>query len=94
MPIETPVFWTDATSVLQYTGNESKRFYTFVANRVAKIQSTTEVLQWRYVDSALNPADDGSRGVKAEELTKSRRWLVSPEFLWKTEDSWQPFRLC
>ena len=31
------VFWTDSTAVLQYIKNEDKRFYTFVANRLAVI---------------------------------------------------------
>ena len=88
LPIEKTVYWTDSTSVLQYIRNESKRFHTFVANRVVKIQSASKVLQWRYVDTTSNPADDGSRGMRAREMTRGHRWLNGPDFLWKKEDCW------
>jgi len=35
--VDESVFWTDSTCVLGYLRNESKRFDTFVANRVATI---------------------------------------------------------
>ena len=38
-------YWTDSTSVLQYLQNESRRFHTFIANRVAKIQGATKPSQ-------------------------------------------------
>ena len=80
------IFWTDSTSVLQYIRNESKRFKTFVANRVAKIHDASDVSQWRYVDSKYNPSDDGSRGMKAQELLKNQRWFKGPECLWRDDD--------
>ena len=52
------IIWTDSTSVLQYIRNESKRFKTFVTNRVAKIHDASDVSQWRYVDSKSNPSDE------------------------------------
>lgn len=36
VPIRTMTYWTDSTSVFLYIGNLSRRFKTFVANRVAK----------------------------------------------------------
>jgi hypothetical protein len=35
--IHCVMFWTDSMVVLQYINNESKRFQTFVANRLAVI---------------------------------------------------------
>ena len=32
------VYWTDSTAVLQMIFNTNKRFPTFVANRIAKIE--------------------------------------------------------
>lgn len=37
LPLTKSVFWTDSTSVLKYIRNETKRFKTFVANRVSTI---------------------------------------------------------
>ena len=31
------VFWTDSQTTLQYIKNESKRFHTYVANRIADV---------------------------------------------------------
>ena len=86
--VDESVFWTDSTCVLGYLRNESKRFHTFVANRVATIQEVAAASQWRYVDSSQNPADDASRGLSAEALINYSRWLRGPDFLWRPESSW------
>jgi hypothetical protein len=56
------VFWVDSQIVLAYINSPSRRFRTFVANRVAAIQTHTEPSQWRYIRSSDNPADLLSRG--------------------------------
>ena len=86
--VDESVFWTDSTCVLGYLRNESKRFHTFVANRVATIQEVAAASQWRHVDSSQNPADDASRGLSAEALLNNSRWLRGPDFLWRPESSW------
>lgn len=80
--IENIVFWTDSTTVLRYIRNDKTRFHTFVANRLSIIHDGSHVDQWRYVDSALNPADDATRG------NQSERWLRGPEFLYQEEGKW------
>ncbi|XP_033105089.1 uncharacterized protein LOC117107502 [Anneissia japonica] len=40
----------------------------------------------RYTKS--NPADEGSRGIHACEITEDCRWLRGPEFLWKADTEW------
>lgn len=72
LPLKKSCFWTDSTSVLKHIKNEDRRFQTFVANRVSIIRDNSEVAQWRYLPTSLNPADDASRGVKAENLVKQR----------------------
>ena len=37
--IDSVHYWTDSTSVLQFINNESKRFHTFVSNRLQKIHN-------------------------------------------------------
>ena len=86
--VDESVFWTDSTCVLGYLRNESRRFHTFVANRVATIQEVAPASQWRHVDSSQNPADDASRGLPAEALLNNSRWLRGPDFLWRPESSW------
>ncbi|XP_030844258.1 uncharacterized protein LOC105444708 [Strongylocentrotus purpuratus] len=85
IPIDRVTYWTDSTSVLLYISNESRRFRTFVANRVAKIHKISDKRQWRHVDTLRNSADDGSRGIPARSLD---RWLTGPEFLLQEKEVW------
>ena len=80
-------FWADSKVILGYIANESKRFHVYVANRVQEIQEKSSPKQWRYVETELNPADDASRGLHARDIQKSK-WILGPEFLWKSEDQW------
>ena len=73
---------------LGYIHNESRRFHTFVANRVTNIRDRTEKTQWRYVQSSENPADLASRGVSPKDEEKIRTWFHGPEFLWQPEADW------
>ncbi|XP_023819257.1 uncharacterized protein LOC111948793 [Oryzias latipes] len=88
IPVDQTFFWTDSTIVLHYINNQERRFATFVANRIAKIQERTERHQWKYVDTASNPADDVSRGMSASDILSSERWVSGPSFLQGSEEDW------
>jgi len=89
LPVQRVVYWTDSMVVLRYILNQTKRFNTFVANRLQVIHDASSPLQWRYVPSESNPADLASRGIKKEQREKSlETWLNGPDFLWKSEDEW------
>ncbi|XP_077967673.1 uncharacterized protein LOC144421940 [Styela clava] len=81
------MFWTDSTSVLLSINNTSRRFPTFVANRLAKIEDGSNALQWRYVPTDLNPADNASRRLSVHSLM-DERWLNGPSFLQEQEEHW------
>ncbi|XP_070547950.1 uncharacterized protein [Ptychodera flava] len=78
-------FWVDSKVVLGYINNESKRFHTYVANRVQQIRELTVPDQWRYVSTDVNPSDDASRGITARKLVEDSRWLTGPHFLWDSD---------
>ena len=82
------VFWTDSMTVLYYIANRTSRYSTFVSNRLATIQESTEPRQWKYVRSEFNPADYASRGLKLGDV-RFGRWLNGPEFLYQEEG--EPF---
>ncbi len=86
--LDDVIYWTDSTVVLQYIKDTRKRFHTFVANRVATILDQTSPSQWCYTDTRNNPADDASRGLKADQLLSSSRCIKGPAFLWKPRDCW------
>lgn len=75
------IFWTDSTTVLKYIENETLRFKTFVANRIATIRETTTPQQWRYVSTSVNPADCASRGLMPTKFMRNQSWFHGPAFL-------------
>lgn len=76
--IHSVTFWTDSMIVLRYIFNETRRFVSFVANRVAGIREGSRPSQWRHVRSESNPADYASRGIKAFETEKLEMWKHGP----------------
>ena len=88
MELRPSQFWTDSTIVLWYVNHTEKRFQTYVANRVAKILSHTKATQWRHVPTELNPGDDASRGLAADELLTDDRWKHGPGFLKEDSHRW------
>ena len=81
-------FWTDSTCVLGYLNNHSKRYQTYVANRVSAILEVSEPSQWLFVDSKSNPADIASRGSSPDALSESELWWKGPDFLSQDESDW------
>jgi hypothetical protein len=87
LPIDQSHFWSDSMIVLQYISSETKRFHTFVANRISLIRDISSPGQWHHVRTHLNPADDASRGLPAGDLN-SPRWLFGPDFLREEQTAW------
>ena len=88
IPISQSTFWSDSTCVLQYIRNKSKRFHTFVANRLSVIHENSAPHQWRHVSSEHNPVDEVSRGLIVGEMSGSSKWLSGPEVLKKRVQFW------
>ncbi|XP_042236996.1 uncharacterized protein LOC121876124 [Homarus americanus] len=88
MTIHESYFWTDSMLVLQYIANSSRRFQTFVANRIAVIQELLRTDQWRHVGTSLNPADDATMGLPVLDLVAGSRWIRGPDFLLSVEERW------
>ncbi|KAK3747005.1 hypothetical protein QZH41_011961, partial [Actinostola sp. cb2023] len=88
LPISKTVFWTDSMITLFCIANDTKRFLTYVGNRINEIRELTDKEQWRHCPGKLNPADDCSRGLNAQQFLESERWLKGPNFLWGPEKEW------
>ncbi|GFR11351.1 pro-Pol polyprotein, partial [Trichonephila clavata] len=82
-PISQAQFYTDSTIVLSWIGSHASRWKTFVANRVAKIQTLSSATQWHHISGSANPADLATRGVSSSTLLTSI-WLCGPKFLHET----------
>ena len=88
VPISDTFFWTDSTTVLRYVENETKRYQTFVANRITYIRERSTPSQWKYVESKKNTADCASRGLTVDSFLSTDSWIKGPDFIWSPEYSW------
>ena len=66
--------YTDSKDVLCWIRNETMRLSRFIAHRLVKIEEKLPKMIWHYVPSAQNPADIGSRGMKAATLADAELW--------------------
>ncbi len=80
-PNATIFCWSDSTIALRWISSHSRKWKTFVANRVSAIQSIVPPEHWHHVRSADNPADLPSRGIQLSELKTSNLWWHGPSFL-------------
>ena len=76
--------------MLSWINAQSCSFKTFVANRIATIQTLTLPDQWRHVRSRDNPADILSRGLSATQLPACQLWFHGPLFLHGNQELWPP----
>jgi hypothetical protein len=70
--------WTDSTIVLSRISSLAMRWNTLMANRVAHIQETTNMSDWKHVSTLENPADLILRGV-TQEMVNLHLWLQNQQ---------------
>ena len=83
------IFWVDSSTVLSWIRTPPRQFKPFVSARVAEIQETVGVDDFRYIRSKSNPADTLTRGTDPSRLTD---WLEGPSFLQLPEVKWPNFQ--
>ena len=75
-------------TTLQYTSNETRRFKSFVSNRIGGIRDHSKSTEWRYVPTHLNPAADLTRGLRVAEITLNHRYLAGRSFIRQSNSTW------
>ena len=86
--IENSFFWSDSMAVLKSIANSKKKFPVYVANRLAEFERNSQLANWRFVPTKLNPADEVSRGLSVNKFVKKSMWLSGPEFLRNCSEEW------
>ena len=86
IPLLKSTFWSDSQIVLAYIRSETRRFKTFVANRVVKIRSQSSPDQWYHISGGNNPADILSRGCSPTDIPEM--WFTGPGFLSTHKSDW------
>ncbi|GFV06425.1 integrase catalytic domain-containing protein [Trichonephila clavipes] len=75
------ILHTESTIAIAWINTPANQLKTFVGNRVSKIQTLTENLEWKHIPSAQNPSDIISRGVNPEKLSSLTLWWNGPQHL-------------
>ncbi|XP_018373217.1 PREDICTED: uncharacterized protein LOC108767715 [Trachymyrmex cornetzi] len=75
-------------SVLAWIKSDSRKWQTFVANRVSEIHDNSSLSEWHYVKSQENPADLVSRGRTSEQLIQEKLWWKGPDWLKINSKAW------
>ena len=86
--IDKAHFWSDSTITLHWINTPSHTLNTFVANRVAEIQTLTDPCDWKHVPTFENPADLISRGQTPHEFLENKFWQYGPQWLCQRETTW------
>ena len=91
--IENLFMWTDSSAVMKQINDRTTPHAAFVSNRLSKVHKNTSKEQWRFIDSELNPADMCSRGIRAHEKDKWKRYLEGPQFLQLPRNEWPKMKI-
>ena len=86
--------WTDSQVTLAWIRDIPRKWKTFVANRVAKIQSIIPSENWKLVPTEDNLADCVSRGISAEKILNRQFCWKGPIWLRQDEQFWPSFIGC
>lgn len=81
-------YWSDATIVLSWIRGDINRWPIFVANRIQKIRSLSQIDQWHHIKTDENPADCLSRGMNPSQLASHSLYWHGPTWLKENESHW------
>ena len=79
--------WSDPKTVLQWLNAFYKKQQIFVANHIGENLENTKLSDWNHIPGAQNPADLGTRWLKANKIASSV-WLNGPTQLRENGAQW------
>ena len=80
--------WSVSTITLHWINTQPHTLKTFVAHRVAEIQTHTQISNWRHVPTCDNPDDLISRGQMPQNFLNTNLWKDGPKWLSQDERTW------
>ncbi|XP_062585397.1 uncharacterized protein LOC134247072 [Saccostrea cucullata] len=81
IPLECMCYNSDSRVVLGYVSNRTRRFYSYVSNRVDRILKISSADQWNYISTDRNPADSCTRSISYNTDIMQLPWIVGPQWL-------------
>lgn len=85
--IDKTIIWCDSRTVLSWLTSDLRKYNQFVTFRVAEILDSPVNIEWRWIPSEENVADDATKS-KIVNLDMSTRWFTGPEFLRDPDSDW------
>lgn len=82
--VQNVLCYSDSQVALYWIHSTDKLVDSYVKNRVCKIQEISKLfnIEWRFVRSEDNPADQASRGLKPEKFMQNNElWWHGPPFI-------------
>ncbi|CAG9127517.1 unnamed protein product [Plutella xylostella] len=79
--------WTDSMTVLHWIRSDARNFKPFVAHRLGEILENTIPVNWRWLPTKVNVADDATRA-KTINFNETHRWFTGPQFFLNAETNW------
>lgn len=73
--------WSDSKIVLDWIHVDPRRYKSFIASRISKINQLIDKNAWSHVRPEDNAADCASRGLSPSELSAHPLWWHGPKFL-------------
>ncbi|XP_062538071.1 uncharacterized protein LOC134206385 [Armigeres subalbatus] len=80
--------WSDSQTVLGWLRADHRRYQQYVACRVGELLTTTDVAEWQWVPTKVNPADAATKWGKNPCPAITDNWFKGPEFLRFPEENW------
>ena len=82
------VYVLDSEIALHWLASKTKQLKPYVRNRVIEILRFNTTDQWYHIESALNPADLGTRkGAVAADIDGHSRWSIGEEWMYSSWDN-------
>ncbi|XP_037051788.1 uncharacterized protein LOC119085478 [Bradysia coprophila] len=88
LQIDKIIIWCDSRTVLAWINSDLRRYSQFVAFRVAEILDSSHKIDWRWIPSNENVADEATKSKKSLDLDMSSRWFQGPDFLRDQDSNW------
>ncbi len=86
VPIERKVIFSDSKVALHWL-KSTRTLPVFVTNRVKELRSHNDIT-FRYVESAMNSSDYGTKGKSVSELKNDTLWWHGPTWFVLPPDQW------
>ena len=81
LDVATVKCYTDSSIVMTWLSSPPSRWRKYVERRVEKVQHLVPAECWHHVPGVENPADCGSRGIKASHLLLHPLWWTAPAWV-------------